>query len=218
MANRRIHTEILWVKGSTYINTKLTIYYKCILTEIWRHLCFRMPFSWTSTECVEQVKNVEKKVERSASWERQAPSVNVTYITLPVSQHSMSFCEKENQKNAITKHQYLKTWKIRFLQASDLQDLTSFSIVHVHGPSHCYISSRKPFYDLLPVSNKQTSFMPMEASAFVNTKARTCGQLLLHCDHRDELWPTEQIAFFVTSQISTRLRRSRHQVTNPVVL
>ena len=132
----------------------------------------------------------KRKVERSA-LERHAPSVNVMYIALPVSQHSMSFCEKENQKNAITKHQYLKTWKIRFLQL------------------RLYIFKK---------TNKQTSFMPMEASAFVNMKARTYGQLLLHCDHRDELWPTEQIAFFVTSQISTRLRRSRHQVTNPVVL
>ena len=32
------------------VNTKLTIYYKCILT-IWRHLCFCIPFSWISTEC-----------------------------------------------------------------------------------------------------------------------------------------------------------------------
>ena len=128
MANRRIHMEFLWVKGSTYINTKLTIYYKCILTEIWRHLCFRMPFSWTSTECVEQVKNVEKKVERSASWERQAPSVNVTYITLPVSQHSMSFCEKENQKKRNYKTSIFKNLEdsiLAVLQASDLQDLTS---------------------------------------------------------------------------------------------
>ena len=33
MADRKINMEILWVKGSTNINTKLTIYYKCILIE-----------------------------------------------------------------------------------------------------------------------------------------------------------------------------------------
>ena len=33
MADRRIHMEIVGVKGSTDINTKLITYYKCILTE-----------------------------------------------------------------------------------------------------------------------------------------------------------------------------------------
>ena len=33
MADRRIHMEILGVKGSTDINTKIITYYKCILTE-----------------------------------------------------------------------------------------------------------------------------------------------------------------------------------------
>ena len=52
------------------------------------------------------------------------------------------------------------------------------------------------------------SFMPMEASASVNTKpARTCGQLLSHCYHsRDEIWPPEQNNnIFVTSRISIML-------------
>ena len=33
MADRRIHMEILGVKGSTDINTKRITYYKCIPTE-----------------------------------------------------------------------------------------------------------------------------------------------------------------------------------------
>ena len=116
----------------------------------------------------------------------------------------------------MTKHQYLKTWKIRFLQASDLQDLTSIfhrecarskPFLHIFKKTFLRFPSRRQQADVL---------MSMEASAFVNTKPRTCGQLLLHCDHRDELWRSEQIAFFVTSQISTRLRRSRQQVSNPV--
>ena len=41
------------------VNTKLTIYYKCILTEF-EAIC-ASGFSRISTECVEQVKNVETK-------------------------------------------------------------------------------------------------------------------------------------------------------------
>ena len=69
---------------SRRVNTKLTIYYKCILT----------------AECVEQLKNVETKSWKVSLRRRQPPSVNVTYITLPGSQHSMPFCEKENQKDS----------------------------------------------------------------------------------------------------------------------
>ena len=62
--------------------------------------------------------------------------------------------------------------------------------------------------------------MPVEASAFVNTKPRTCGQLLSHCHHsRDEIWPPEQNNnIFLTSKISTWLRLSRQQVSNTVSL
>ena len=75
---------------------------------IWRHPRFGMPFSWISTEFVEQVKNVETK-----SWTVSLTKAgSLKYIALPGSQHSTSFCEKENQKNAITKHRYLKTWKM----------------------------------------------------------------------------------------------------------
>ena len=53
-----------------------------------------------STEWVEQINTVERK-----SWKfslRKTSSVNDMYIALPGSQHSVSFCEKENQKNPIT--------------------------------------------------------------------------------------------------------------------
>ena len=55
----------------------------------------------------------------------------------------------------------------------------------------------------------------MESSAFVNTKPKTCGQLLLHLGW-DQLWPTDQKGIFVTSEISAKLRRWRQQVSNPV--
>ena len=35
---------------------------------------------------------------------------------------------------------------------------------------------------------------------------------------RNEYWPTDENSIFLTSQISTRLRRSRQQVSNPVSL
>ena len=85
--------------------TKLTIYHKCMLTEF-EDICasgFRSREFQLNALC---------KGRRNGKLKGQAPSVNVTYITLPGSQPSMSFCENKNQKNAVTKHQYLKTWKI----------------------------------------------------------------------------------------------------------
>ena len=44
-----------------------------------------------------------KKTVETKSWKaslRKAPSVNDTYIALPGSHHSVSFCEKENQKKS----------------------------------------------------------------------------------------------------------------------
>ena len=67
---------------------------------IWRHLCFCIPLSWISTECVEQVKNVETKSWKVSLRRRQAPSVNVTYITLPGSQCNTRchFARKKTKK------------------------------------------------------------------------------------------------------------------------
>ena len=70
---------------------------------------------------------------------------------------------------------------------------------------------KKTFYDLTPVSNKQMSLMPMANGGigFVNTKPITqfCTAGTIMAD---------QNRIVVTSQISTRLRRSRQQVSNPV--
>ena len=43
---------------------------------------------------------------------------------------------------------------------------------------------KKTFYDLTPVNNKQMSLMPMANGGigFVNTKPKTCGQLLSPID------------------------------------
>ena len=84
------------------VNTKLTIYYKCIQT-----------VNLKTSMLLDSVLVNFNKERRNENWKvslRKAGSLR--YITLPGSQHSMSFCENKNQKNAITKHQYLKTWKI----------------------------------------------------------------------------------------------------------
>ena len=58
----RIHMEILRLKGSTNINTKLTIYYECILTEFEDTCasgCRSREFELNVLS--KQVKNVETK-------------------------------------------------------------------------------------------------------------------------------------------------------------
>ena len=54
----------------------------------------------------------------------------------------------------------------------------------------------------------------MEVSAFVNTKPKPCEQLLSFALLGSVM--ADQNKIVVTSQISTRLRRSRQQVSNPV--
>ena len=67
MADRRIHIEILGVKGSTYINTNLAMYHKCIVTEFEDNSAFRMPsLPCISTECVEQYKEPSVMTHRGA--------------------------------------------------------------------------------------------------------------------------------------------------------
>ena len=178
MYGRQINSHGSLVSGR--VNTKLTIYYKCILTEF-EDICTS---GFRSREfqlnMLSKWRTSKRQIERSA-WERQAPSVNVTYITLPVSQHSMSFCENKNQKNAITKHQYLKTWKIscgpRIWQA-----LVTI-IVNVYAPAiaKC-LQENLATPDLQPVSNKQMS-NAYGGIGFCKEEAKTFAQLLLHWDH-----------------------------------
>ena len=79
----------------------------------------------------------------------------------------MSFCERENQKNLITKQQYLKTWKILEGLGSDKHLII---IVNEVAPTIAYcLQENFSTSDMLPVSNKHMSLKPMhmEASAFV---------------------------------------------------
>ena len=82
-----------------------------------------------STEWVEWINTVERK-----SWKfslRKASSVNDTYIALPGSQHSVTFCKNENRKTQLlSKHQF-----------KNLEDSCrpriwrALIIVSVHGPA-----------------------------------------------------------------------------------
>ena len=69
--------------------------------------------------------------------------------------------------------------------------------------------------DLQPVSNKEMS-TAYRGIRFCKEKAKTFAQLLLHWDHG--MNNNDRNTIFVTSQISTRLRRSRQQVSNTVSL
>ena len=66
---------------------------------------------------------------------------------------------------------------------------------------------KKTFYDLTPVSNKQMSLMPMANGGI---RSQLLSFALLGSIMAD------QNRIVVTSQISTRLQRSRQQVSNPV--
>ena len=93
-ADRRIHMEILGVKGSTDINTKLIIYYKCILGEfkdIRASGCRSREFL---LNVMSKKITSKRKVERSAR-EREAPS-------------RTTLCLVPNTRC----HIILKTWKI----------------------------------------------------------------------------------------------------------
>ena len=91
---------------------------------------------------------------------------------------------------------------------------------------------KKIFYDLTPVSNKQMSLMPMANGGigFCKYEAKNLWTITQFCtagiSHGGNLvprvsllclpWSLDQNKIVVTSQISTRLRRSRQQVSNPV--
>ena len=120
------------------------------IDRIWRHLCF----SCISAEGNEQVNNVETK-----SWKislRKGGSL--TYIALPGSQHSMSFCERERKPN----------YKTSIFE--NLEDSCEPRI------SLSWMCTFQPFYVrlALPVSNKQMFLktMYMEASALAKKKPK----------------------------------------------
>ena len=74
------------------------------------------------------------------------------------------------------------------------------------------MSSRKPFYVRFAARKQDAVVLKANVYGgigFCREDAKTFGQYTF------ALWPTEN-SIFVTSQISTRLRRSRQQVFNPV--
>ena len=73
---------------------------------------------------------------------------------------------------------------------------------------------KKTFYDLTPVSNKQMSLMSLANGGigFCKYEAKNLWTIT----HLLGSIMADQNRIFVTSQISTRLRRSRQQVSNPV--
>ena len=103
------------------ISTQSLLY---IINAYWQNLktyvlsdAFLVNFNWmrwASKEC--RKEKLKGRLEKG-----KAPSVTVTYIALLVwpCVPTLDVRKKSKKKNAITKHQYLKTWKIRFLQGFD---------------------------------------------------------------------------------------------------
>ena len=186
--------EILWVKGSTNINTSLLY----ITNACWQNLktsvlpdAVLVSFHWI------KVKNVETK--RSA-WERQAPS-RTSLCLVPNTQ-----CDFARKKPKKTQLQDINIWKPgRFLQASDLTSIISL----VPVIAKC-LQENLSKSDFLPVSKTQLSLKPiyMEASAFAKKAPKLSNNYFCTMADRKSI--------FVTSQIFTRLLRSRQQISNPV--
>ena len=166
---------------------------------IWRHLRFGMPFSWLSTECVEQVKNVETK-----SWKvslRKAGSLTYTY--LPGSQHSMSFCVKENQKTQLQNITILKPGRFLHCRPRIWQALVIVNVSDVYVPATAKcLQENLSTSDLLPISNKQMSLKPMHMEVSAFAKKPKLSDNYYFCTRKNEYkWPTEN-CIFVTSQIT----------------
>ena len=112
------------------VNTKLTIYYKCILTEF-------------EDICASGFRSREFQLNVRASKERRNEKLKgqLEKSRLPLLMSRTSLCLVPNtrchfarKKNAITKHQCLKTWKIL---AGLGFDKHNFSYRECVRSSHC---------------------------------------------------------------------------------
>ena len=156
---------------------------------IWRHLCFWIPFSWISTECVEQVKNAETK-----SWKvslRKAGSLMSGTSLCLVPNTRCHFARKKKTKK--TQLQNINIWKPgRFLRTSDLTSISYRECVR--SIAKC-LQENLSTSDLQPVSNKQMS-NSYGGIGFCKEKAKTFAQLLLHWDHGMNIGRPMKIPFF----------------------
>ena len=159
------------------ISTQSLLY---IMNAYWQNLktsvlCFRMPFSWISTECNEQVNNVETN-----SWKislRKGGSL--LYIALSGSQHPMSFCEKKTKK---------PNYNASIFQIfENLEDSCGPRI------SLSWMCTFQPFYvRLTQCTGKQRADVLKDnvygGIGFSKEEAKTSGQLLLHlfCTEKNE--------------------------------
>ena len=80
------------------------------------------------------------------------------------------------------------------------------------------MSSIKPFYVRFAARKQQADVQCIWRHRLLQRKSENFRTITFALGSRDEQWPTDRNTIFVTSQISTRLRRSRQQVSNPVSL
>ena len=122
---------------------------------IWRYLCFRMPFlwSWASKERRNEKLKCQLEKGRLPHVHRSAwfPTLDVIL---------------RGRKLKITKHQYLKTWKILAGLGFDKYFNSYRECVSCVSSSHRWMSWRKPFYVQFVARRQQADVLNIEASAF----------------------------------------------------
>ena len=122
----------------------------CILTELEYISAFQMPFSCISTECV-----ITKRFKVSL---RMAPTANdTTLLCLVPSTRVILRKWKPKPRN------YCQTWLLLSKHSCRLWIWPELIIVNLYGSA---------IAKWLPVSNKQTSLVSMEATSFVSTKPK----------------------------------------------
>ena len=170
MADRRIYMKVLWVEGLTQSLLYITnAYWQNLKTSVLLDSVL-VNFNWMSWASKE--RRNEKWVKGQLEKGRLPLLMSRTSLCLVPNTR----CHFARKKNAITKHQYLKTWKILAGLGFDKH----LVIVNVYAPAiaKC-LQENLSTSDLQPVSNKQMS-NAYGGIGFGKEKTKTFAQLLLH--------------------------------------
>lgn len=193
MADRRIHIDILGMKGSTYIKTKLTKYYKCKLTDL------RTPVpSGCCLCCTFQLGVVNNRMSNGKSW--KSFSLIITHRWCLVPNTRCHFARKKAKQSKYCKNIF---WKPNDSYRSRIWRVQCIMFVNVYSPVIAKCLQEIP-------SKIDTSAV----IDFWKYEAKNLWTITFALG--DQLWPIDQNRIFVTSQISTRFRRSRQQVSSVI--
>ena len=161
MADRRIHMEVLWVEGSTQSLLYITnAYWQDLKTSVLLDAVV-VNFNWM---CWASKERRNEKLNGQLEKGRLPLLMSCTSLCL-IPNTRCNFARIKTKKTQLHKNYISKPG--RFLQASDLTSIYNYRDC-VRQPSLNAFKKVLAFYDLLSVSNKQMSLMPMESSAFLN--------------------------------------------------